>query len=85
MKPIDPIADHIYSPWTVETAPTCEEPGTQTCRCDFCGGVKAESIPATGHDFSGGTTCANGCGTVNPDFIVPDKPSDPTEETEHEN
>lgn len=83
-RPIDPIADHIYGPWTVETAPTCDEPGTQTCRCDFCGGVKAESIPATGHDFSNSLTCANGCGTVDPDFVVPDKPSDPTEETEAE-
>lgn len=81
-RPIDPIADHIYGPWEITEEPSCEAPGSKTCHCDFCGGSKTESIPATGHNFTFGNVCANGCGTVNPDAIVPEPPKDPEEPTD---
>lgn len=35
-----------------------------------------EAIPAIGHDFKGNAKyCRNGCGTENPDYIAPIKPS----------
>ena len=62
-RPLDPVQDHSYGNWEVTTAPGCETAGTQSATCGGCGHTKTETLPSTGHDFSGGDTCS-GCGTT---------------------
>lgn len=57
-------AGHSYSEWTQTKAPGCEESGTRSRSCAVCGETETESIPATGHDFSGGA--CSGCGAKAP-------------------
>ncbi|MBR4933801.1 MAG: hypothetical protein IKZ03_05015, partial [Clostridia bacterium] len=37
----------------LDTAPTCTDDGVRLERCSVCGLEKRETLPATGHDFSG--------------------------------
>ena len=59
------LADHTWNEGVV-TPPTCDADGytTYTCTVENCGQTKTEAGDAkTGHDFSEGIDCANGCGT----------------------
>ena len=38
------------------TAPTCEQPGKEVLQCSQCDYVETTTIPALGHDYSGGKT-----------------------------
>ncbi len=64
---------HLFGEWSQSTAPGCETAGSESRTCSLCGFVETQEIPATDHDFSVGSfTCANGCGTVNPNTFFPD-------------
>ena len=53
---------HTYT--SAVTAPTCTQDGYTTYTCT-CGDTYTEPGEAkTGHDFTNGDTCANGCGTT---------------------
>lgn len=57
---------HNWSEGVVTAQPTCTETGikTYTCQDSGCGKTFTATLPATGHNFGGGSTCGNGCGTV---------------------
>ena len=71
-KPIEAVAEHSYGEWTTTAQPGCTADGVQSSTCSGCGDVKTQVIPAVGHNFAGGDVCANGCGTANPDAILPE-------------
>lgn len=52
---------HTWDQGTVTTEPTCTADGVKTFTCATCGDTMTEAIPALGHDYSAGDTCAN-CG-----------------------
>ncbi|MGM9552679.1 MAG: hypothetical protein ACI3V2_00100, partial [Faecousia sp.] len=52
---------HTWDEGTVTTEATCTTDGVMTYTCGSCGETMTAAIPATGHDYSGGDTCAN-CG-----------------------
>ncbi len=56
--------EHVFGDWTVETEPTCTEPGVRCRVCQQCGLKEREEIPALGHDFVDGI-CTR-CGAVDP-------------------
>ena len=78
-REIQPAYDHTWGDWTVVTEPGCEQEGKQTCTCSACGEEKSETIPSTGHDFTSGDFCANGCGTPNPVEPAPEPPIETTD------
>lgn len=47
--------DHSWSDeWTVDTEPTCTQPGSKSHHCTLCGAKKDETvIDALGHDYTG--------------------------------
>ena len=57
---------HSYSE-TASVPAGCESAGSKTFTCSLCGQSYTETIPATGHQFNGGQTCAV-CGANNPDY-----------------
>ena len=58
---LEAVRSHVYDNWQT-TQPGCEADGHQFRLCLDCGHKEEQTLPATGHDFSGGDTCANGCG-----------------------
>lgn len=52
---------HTWDQGTVTTEPTCTADGVKTFTCATCGDTMTEAIPALGHNYSAGDTCAN-CG-----------------------
>ena len=52
---------HTWDQGTVTTEATCTADGVKTFTCATCGDTMTEAIPATGHNYSAGDTCAN-CG-----------------------
>ncbi len=61
---ISACEEHVFGDWTVETEPTCTEPGVRCRVCQQCGLKEREEIPALGHDFVDGV-CTR-CGAVDP-------------------
>lgn len=47
-------AAHSYGDYTVDSEPTCTEPGTKTRTCSECGYEDSRTIPALGHDWGEG-------------------------------
>ena len=58
--------------------PTCAKTGSITIKCKDCGTtIGSETLPkTTNHNFTDTTksTCANGCGTANPNYVPPSEP-----------
>ena len=52
--------EHSYGEWTVVTAPTCTEEGTEQRECD-CGEEETRTIAALGHDLMGHAAQAPTC------------------------
>ncbi|MGM9564150.1 MAG: hypothetical protein ACI3VQ_08790, partial [Faecousia sp.] len=52
---------HTWDEGTVTTEATCTADGVKTYTCASCGETMTAAIPALGHDYSAGDTCAN-CG-----------------------
>ena len=70
----EPSHTHNYK--ETRTEATCGKAGSIVKKCS-CGDTKTETIPPTGnHNYSGGPTCIV-CGTSNPDYKEPEKPSTP--------
>ena len=67
---------HSYT-GTVTTKPTCTTAGVKTYTCTCGEGTYTEPVPATDHNFTDTTkaTCANGCGTANPNYVAPQPPA----------
>ncbi len=61
---ISACEEHVFGDWTVETEPTCTEPGVRCHVCEQCGLKEREEIPALGHDFVDGV-CTR-CGAEDP-------------------
>ena len=61
--------DHSYIS-EVTTAATCTTAGVKTFTCSVCGDSYEETIPATGHKYSGGACTV--CGALDPDYVVTD-------------
>ena len=80
-QPSTPAAcTHTNTTETITQKPTCTNSGVATIKCNDCGQtIKTDKqIQATGHNFADTTqsTCANGCGTTNPNYTEP-APVDP--------
>lgn len=48
---IRPAGGHSFDNGTVKTEPTCTDTGIMEYKCEVCGAVKTENIPAKGHDW----------------------------------
>ncbi len=74
----DPCLDrgHTCKIWTTSTAPTCTTLGIETGICDRCKKTVEQEIHPTGHSFKVDQEfCINGCGEINPNYMVPTEPS----------
>ena len=58
LKSYTPRAEHThtYGGWTVATAATCTQPGSETRTCSLCGGTETRAIAAKGHSWNSAAT-----------------------------
>lgn len=47
---------HFYGGWTVTTAPTCTQPGSEKRTCSLCGCTETRTIAAKGHSWNSTVT-----------------------------
>lgn len=74
---IRPAGEHTYDNGTVKTEPTCTDAGIMEYKCEVCGAVKTEDIPAAGHDWTmseeeteDGTNLVNTCSVCGEKRII---------------
>ena len=53
-----PATGHSLDEWTVSKAPTCTEAGEERRDCANCDHYETKELPALGHDYSNGGSCA---------------------------
>ena len=64
-----PATGHSLGEWVVSKEPTCTEAGEERRDCDICDHYETKELPALGHDFSGGGSCAL-CGKLSDEAIA---------------